>query len=167
MPAMRWMPLLILLFAFAGALACSDEDLAADAGQSLGLRLQYLDADCEPLPGGTLPPEVALVELSVFRASDASLLQQMQLLVDPLARCVDAQGREFGCPFDVDGDGQRERYFAFEPLPQGVDVVVVATLKDQVSTPRWSGHSDPLRVGDAGATVATVALRPADASCGQ
>ena len=146
--------------------ACGGPDGAIQGDGRLSVRLLYLEeGSCEPLPAGMLPPDISLVELMLYGAEDQEEIQHKSLLVDPVARCQDEHGHEFSCPFDSDGDGLRERYFALDPISVDLEVVLVVTLKDSLSTVRWTGHSDPVRVARDGATVVTVELNPSEAQC--
>ncbi len=158
------LPLLLLSLASA---ACGGGDVAEPEQGALALRLDYLEEEgCAERPAGTgLPSGVTLVEVTLFEADSQEQVQALSVLVDPLARCSDGAGNEFSCPFDADGDGLRERFVAFEPIDVALQVVVVVSLKDQLSTVLWSGHSEPFRLSDQGARPVSVALNPSEDLC--
>lgn len=170
MRAPRWFqPLSLLLLCALTAPGCGEvpsEDFEAEQGQ-LSLRLDYLEEEgCAPRPAGAgLPLDTTLVEITLFAAADQEQLQAFSLLVDPLARCADDSGAEFACPFDADRDGLRERFFAFEPVDMTLEVVVVVSLKNELSVPLWSGHSEPFRLSEQGTQPVSVALSSSSEEC--
>ncbi|MBM4319635.1 MAG: hypothetical protein FJ125_06675 [Deltaproteobacteria bacterium] len=146
---------------------CGDAEPDQSGAAEIGVRMFFVQSEgCAELPAGKLPDEAAQVLLQLFpNVADASPLQEVALAVDPLARCRDSQGREFACPFDLDGDGMRERYFAFDPRPLGSEVVLLVMIKDGQGEIRWTGRSEPVRPAARGATVVSVVLRPSSAQC--
>lgn len=148
--------------------ACSDSEDAPRSPGELGVRLQFLEsAGCDPLPAGTLPAAAAELKLSLFpNVTGSSPLQEVTVPVDPRARCRDGQGREFSCPFDVDGDGLRERFFAFDPQPLTTALVLWVSVRDADGVERWNGRSEPTRPAAEGGTVISVTLKPRGGECG-
>ncbi len=146
------------------ALGCSEAP--PESEPTFGVRFDYVSLPgCRVLEAGTLPPQVTLLDLTLFRASDREPIQEAEILVDPGAMCSDDAGNEFPCPFDVDRDGERERFFAFEPTPMDEAVVVVVSMKDSSSEVLWTGHSDPVTIRARGATVVEIELHPTEAIC--
>jgi len=166
MSSTRLLPVVLALGGLLPLGGCTDADLTGSpAAIPLGVRLDYLEPPCEVLPAGSLPAKVTLVELLVTRVGDGQILQQEGLLVDPAARCRDAANNEFACPFDVDGDGRRERFFALDPVPQGSTVRLMVQLKDELSNALYAGESAEVKVVGDDATVVTVPLRSLDPAC--
>ncbi len=94
----------------------------------------------DPTPPGLPPSDAATLTLEVVDA-EGVVLAEASARVDAAARCVDAAGRAFSCPFvGSDDEGRRARQLTLADLPSDRALSLRAKVLDTAGIVRWSGR---------------------------